>query len=296
MSQDSRALLRLVCQLVGHHRPRYVFFGMLLVVMISWLGDGLLELARAAIGPWIGQQAISGLIACFSLAVLAMLYAGARGALSRSNLGPVSAAERDLHGVRGVVAALSNHKEPGEGTAGLRLQQLIGWLDSGRDPDELLRELDALNHPWAMPIHLLRGLPQLESALFVLSREVVHQWSIFPRVVRWCLGRGPELELRAHTELWAGQSHEGLDVGRDFSGLLAAFDACVRELARAGLHDSQVAIDITSGTKLCSAAASMVALDQDRRMLYRRMNKIESSLTSFDVRYENIDSDSGSFA
>lgn len=290
MSQDARALLRLVRQVVGHHEPRLALWGLVLILLVGWLGDSSLGLLRALLAGLAGPSLVEPMVVVLSGLALFALYRRALDAWKRRCTGPVSVRQCDTQGIRGLVAALSPHKDAAGQGAGLTLEAIGSWVGDRWSADAILAELGRHKHPWEMSVRLLRDIESLEAAIFVLSREAVEHWPVFRQLALHCLGER-KLELRAHTELMSGHSTHGLDVVIDFSGLLSAFDACVQDLAASGLPSNQVALDITSGNKLCSAAAAMVALDRDRRMLYLWREPTRDRLVSFDARYETVEDD-----
>lgn len=276
MTRRSRMFRQLQRQFIGDN----ILWALILFLAMSWLA-GVSEERAIQVIAWLGASEdharIVLLIICAVVVGFFVFLARRAGDMADT---AVSVDTTTRTGIRGVVATLSKCDD-----SRLPMDEIRGWLQRDLAPDVVLRELRDKKHPWVMPIHALRDLEDLKCAVFVVSPEALEQWAVFHALLTHCLPPGSAVDVRMHTQLEHAPGLKPIDVTKDFEGLVNAFTRCTEHLAKQRMRSGSIAIDITSGTKLCSAAAALVALDGERRMFYSTGGD-QKSLSIFEVRYD----------
>lgn len=217
--------------------------------------------SRVALGalPALGTGLVLAL-AGFG-ALLAWGIPAVRGAFLRSVA--VVRRNRQARAARAIILTLSDLKRPDE--LDLANRAVARAAEAAAD-DQRSRVLDALCDPqgpwkgwrWQQPLRLLRhNQSRLEVMVFVLTREAAPQYADhFHSLLR---ALNPKLNIRPDP---TSMTESGWVNHSDYNEVTAALDAaCEGALDTTRCLPSEICIDITSGTKAWSAAATVKTLN-----------------------------------
>ena len=281
LDQEMRDLLR---HFLGSTRPSVVVLAALSLSFLGWFADSLYGAVDSHLRWWLtGARPPAGglwtlLLAGPFLLVLIVLIVKAKKARRRHDFRVVGSS--DPHGVRALVVFLS---EP-------EAELLPHDLELGGRLDEASTRAQ-IRGKWRMPaeavaFHAFAPDSVLRDLIIVGSSGVKGSQPRAADFRRW-LERlwpagGRDVRLRLLEELLPEDVPAGVDVD-DLESLVQVFDEIYRRLEHEGVSRHRVVIDITSGTKLVTAAGVAVALAEGRRFQYVDRGY---AVTLFDPTYQ----------